>query len=418
MFRKNETNNAIVVRLTNVRKHPNADRLQIATVLGTQVIIGLDMKEDDLVIYFDSNLRLSAKYIRWNNLSSCAELNNDPKVKGYFPKTGRVRAQKLRGSLSNGFVAPIASALVLPEVLSDVKPKDFVEGLEFTHVGDMEICSKYIIPVSMPGAPGSRKRKNKIREEIQNFWAHWDTKQVMRCLNQIGDESRVFYFEEKVHGTSGRTGNVLVKNNRPWWKFWIPCESWRIVSGTRRVDGITGHLYNVRRAIEDQLRPHLHRGEQAYYEIFGYDINGSEIQKGFPYGCRPGEFKVLLYRVTVTTLDGHCYDLDREQVYARAKELGLLVPPHHEYIGDRELVKSFCEEFHLAPFVQIRESGDSTSSQSLRSSFDKNTLFEGYVIWFQDDDGHWTCLKHKSEEFLEFTSKQVDEGEGDVEDNL
>lgn len=30
MLTKAETNNAIVVRLTNVRKHPNADRLKLA----------------------------------------------------------------------------------------------------------------------------------------------------------------------------------------------------------------------------------------------------------------------------------------------------------------------------------------------------------------------------------------------------
>ena len=40
MFTKEETNNAIVVKLNNVRKHPNADRLQLASVLGTTVVTG------------------------------------------------------------------------------------------------------------------------------------------------------------------------------------------------------------------------------------------------------------------------------------------------------------------------------------------------------------------------------------------
>ena len=72
---KSETNNAIVAVLTNVRTHPNADRLKLATALGTQVVAGLDSKDGDLVVYFDSNLRLSADYLHSNNLYSNPELN-------------------------------------------------------------------------------------------------------------------------------------------------------------------------------------------------------------------------------------------------------------------------------------------------------------------------------------------------------
>jgi len=413
MFRKSETNNAIVVRLQNVRKHPNADRLQLATVLGTQVVIGLDMEENALVLYFDSNLRLGAEFIRYNNLSSSAELNEDPKAKGYFPKSGRVRAQKFRGSFSNGFVAPINSIFKIPDVnLDGMSMPGIVEGLEFTHFNDVEICSKYIIPVAMPVAFNARSRRCKRRQaERLFFWRHWDTKQLMRCLNQIGDEGRLVYVEEKIHGTSGRTGHVLVKNNRAWWQFWIPREEWKIVSGTRRVDNLSGHIGDVRQSIEDQVRSHLHKGEQIYYEIFGYNFTGKAIQDGFSYGCRPGEFKVVLYRVTITTLDGTCYDLDREQVYARARELNMLVPSHHEYIMGDECARRLCENLQNVDFVKLK-------GASLRSSLDEDTLLEGLVFWFQDDEGHWTCLKHKSEEFLEFTSKQVDEGAGDVEDSL
>ena len=129
MFTKSETNNAIVVKLQIVRKHPNADRLQLATVLGTQVIVGLDMKEGDLVIYFDSNLCLSPDYIKYNNLSSCSGLNLDPKAKGYFPKSGKVRTVKLRESISNGFVAPIESVFNIPDAPADgMGVIDFVEG--------------------------------------------------------------------------------------------------------------------------------------------------------------------------------------------------------------------------------------------------------------------------------------------------
>lgn len=399
MFTKSETNNAIVARLTNVRKHPNADRLQLADVLGTQVIVGLDSKEGDLVLYFDSNLRLSAEYIRANNLSSCTDLNADPKAKGHFPKTGRVRAQKLRGEFSNGFVANVTSLLVLPQ-LTNIDVGMFVEGLEFTHVKDVEICSKYVpILPTQNGFVGKHKRK-KVRFVIENFWQHWDTKQVMRNLF-LFETPRTCYIEEKIHGTSGRTGYLKVKCNRPWWKFWIPREEWKVVSGTRRVDSINGHISTVRKAVEDQIGPKLHKGEQVYYEIFGY-AGDKAIQPEFTYGCRPGEFKVLIYRVTITTEDGQCYDLDRLQVYVRAHQLGYACAAiKHISLMDAEQVVELCKRV-------------ATSTES--STIDGGTMLEGIVIWFQDSFGNWVALKHKTNAFLEKTSKQMDEGTQDAED--
>jgi hypothetical protein len=87
---KSETNNAVITRLQSVRKHPNADRLKLATVFGTTVIVGLDAKDGDLVAYFDSNLCLSPEYMRANNLYSNKDPNKDPTKGGYFGSSGRV----------------------------------------------------------------------------------------------------------------------------------------------------------------------------------------------------------------------------------------------------------------------------------------------------------------------------------------
>ena len=46
---------AIVTRLSNVRPHPNADRVKLATCHGNQVVIGLDSNEGDLGVYFPSD---------------------------------------------------------------------------------------------------------------------------------------------------------------------------------------------------------------------------------------------------------------------------------------------------------------------------------------------------------------------------
>lgn len=396
-LQKSETNNCIVTTLSCVRPHNNADRLQLATVLGTTVIVGLDARDGDIVLYFDSNLRLSHDYLHYNNQYSNSEMNADPTVKGYFPKTGRVKSQRFRGEVSNGYVANMNSLDFIDAV--DCSEIVFNVGDEFTHLDGVEICSKYI-PVQRGGTAGQP------RPPVSDmFHRHWDTKQLMREKDNI--PVGPLYIEEKIHGTSGRTGNVLCDTHRPWWVFWKPRTEWRVVSGTRRVDNIEYHLPEIRAEIEHQLAPHLRRGEQVYYEIFGNNVTGAAIQPGFSYGCRGGEYRAMLYRVTITTVDGWTYDLDRQQVHRRAEELGLMKP----------ILLRFQMLYHLETELDI-VCDRIIKLAAGKSALDAGTLREGCVVWFQDPAAQWRCLKYKGEEFLMSESKNQDEGITDIEDKI
>jgi len=417
-------NNALVVELQNVRPHPNADRLKLATVVGDQVVVGLDAKDGDVMIYFDSNLRLSAEYLHHNNLNSNPELNADTSAKGYFGKNGRVRAQRFRGEMSNGFVASL-DTLIQCGAVQHYDELELQPGDEFTHVNGVPICEKYVVPHRTPGAPGSRKKR--VREPVSEmFWKHWDTKHLLRESHRI--PAGLVYIEEKIHGTSARTGNVLFKAQRPWWKFWAPkvVEEWRVVSGTRRVDHIGAHISGVRKEIEEQLAPHVRKGEQLYYEIFGKAKGGAEIQSGFSYGCKGEEYRVILYRVTITTTDGHCVDLSREAVYRRADELGLERPPllgvAMFHPAQSEGLEAVLEGFLGGPCwvydhtcMTLQGLKEATKGKSI---LDASTILEGVVVWFEDAYGNWSCLKLKSDDFLCFEDKQKEKDIGDVEDAL
>lgn len=401
---KSETNNAIITSLANVRKHPNADRLKLATVLGTQVIVDLNAKDGDLVVYFDSNLKLSHEYLYHNNLYSNKEMNSNSEAKGYFGKKGRVRAQRFRGEISNGYVTDLYSLTCNGNNFFDFQ--SLKAGDEFTHVDGLEICSKYIVDCSEDGRQIGSKKTKKSRVSTDMFWKMWDTKQLMRESHRIVPGQ--LFIEEKIHGTSGRTANALYHRKRRWFQLWKPkvTSFWKVVSGTRRVDGTKGHMKTERKAIHEKLAPHVHKGEELYYEIFGYECNGKMVQKPYPYGCNVGEYKVMLYRVTITTPDGYRIDLSREQVYQRAEELGLEKPAllTTGFMFEDSNIDDVCEQ--MMDFAK----GQST--------LDIGTLREGVVIWFRDRTGNWTCLKHKSEEFLLRESKQKDDGIGDVEDVL
>jgi len=149
------------------------------------------------------------------------------------------------------------------------------------------------------------------------------------------------------------------------------------------------------------VAPHLHRGETIYYEIYG-NAGGKHIQAGYPYDCRGGEFKVVLYRVTLTSLDGYCIDLNRKQVYARAIELGMNKP--YVFISEK------MSKEDVVKWAILYAQGKST--------LDSGTLREGIACWFEDAKGVWKCLKYKSEEFLLDQDKRTERNESDVEDIL
>lgn len=169
------------------------------------------------------------------------------------------------------------------------------------------------------------------------------------------------------------------------------------------------YMFFERKEIEEKLAPHLHKGEQLYYEIFGHTRDGKEIQSGFSYGCAGGQYKIILYRVTITTPDGFCVDLDREQVYRRAEELGLEKPLLLGFGGGQ----FDCDRKVTEKFLEV-----TCNLAKGKSALDANTMREGIVVWFKGFDGKWDCLKHKSEEFLIKESELRDRNVGDVEDNL
>lgn len=395
-LQRQESNNCIVTRLKDVRPHPNADRLKLATVLGTQVVVGLDAEENQLVLYWDSNLRIGHEYLCYNNLYSNPDMNYDKSVKGYFPKSGRVKCQKFRGELSNGYVAELYTLLNVPRITGN----DLVEGTEFSKIDGVLIAEKYI-PAGKVSAGQPRQPKHKL------FHRHWETEQLMRNVDKL--TAGPVFIEEKVHGTSGRTAKLRFK--KEWYRRIFPWQEqyeYKVVSGTRRVDQITYHMPGIRKAIEDRIGPLLHKGEQVYYEIFGYENRGKPIQNGFTYGCKPGEYKVMLYRVTFTNDDGWCVDMNRQYVYQRAIELEMYSP----FVINTGIIYPDDLEDMGEILLAIQDMAEGCSF------FDGETIKEGVVVWFQRNDGYWTCLKHKSDEFLLLESGQKDKEIVDCEDLL
>ena len=101
--------NAYIVKIKILKPHSNADRLQVATVFGNDVIVGLDVKENDLMIYFPTDGRLNVEYCRENKLLRVKDEQGN-NIGGYMDESKcHVTTIKLRKEKSDCLLMPIKS---------------------------------------------------------------------------------------------------------------------------------------------------------------------------------------------------------------------------------------------------------------------------------------------------------------------
>jgi RNA ligase (TIGR02306 family) len=160
-----------VLRLTNVEPHPNADRLDLAVVGNYRVIVAKgSFHTDDLVAYIPEAALLPEALI------------DELGVRNYLAGSqhNRVKAQKLRGILSQG--------LVYAARLGWEPGQDVTVELGITK-WEPEI------PVGMAGNP--------IAAPV--WWKSYDVETYNR-YPELLQQGEPIYVTEKIHGTCGLLG--------------------------------------------------------------------------------------------------------------------------------------------------------------------------------------------------------------------
>lgn len=362
-----------VVKVEHLRKHSNADRLQVATFFGNDTIVSLDTKIGDIGIYFPTDGQLSERYCQVNDLVRRKD-ENGKQCGGYLdPEKRNIKALKLRGEKSDGLYMPITSLADFCKI-SDLKIGDTIDTVN----GEL-ICQKYI--------PHSTTRyKNKVvttqraKENIcPTFYEHVDTAQLAYNLNAFkpGDTVQLTL---KMHGTSARTGYLpLLHTKRTWFdklfhRHGKDYYEYGYVTGTRRVvlkEGRKGGYYesdDFRHVMAAKFEGKLRKGEVVYYEIVGFQgPNGAPImsqvanskvkdpeftkQYGtmttFSYGCEQEHSydwanvpenpahqlletgiyspccEVYVYRMTMVNEDGDVVEYSPAQIKERCEQIGI-----------------------------------------------------------------------------------------------
>ena len=356
--------NAIVTRLTNVRPHPNADKVQLATCHGNQVVIGLDSLEGHLGVYFPSDGQLSDEFCKANNLYRDAELNARKDEKGgMFDANRRVRAQKFRGEISDGFWVPLHYfGFIMVSGLD-------VEGFEFDEWKGVPICNKYVNPNTAKIARENQGKKTRVSRSSVMFKEHFDTGHFGKNIHEF-EKGQHIIITEKLHGTSGRIGHVQMTRELGWLeklaaKFGLAIndKEWAYLNGTRRV--VLGesksenqfHDPTIRDKAMNLFKGNLRKGETVYFEIVGFESTGAAIMPSvdttkmgdkeftkqygksmaYSYGCDSTQSEVYVYRMTFANEDGQSIDYAWNDVVKRCNELGVKTVPHVATITLNEL---------------------------------------------------------------------------------
>ena len=447
----NENYLSKIVKIDSFRKHndPEVQKLKCCTIDGYNMITGID-SEPGLYVYFPALSQINPDFLSYANLYKHKEMNKDPEQSGMFEDNGRVKAIKLRGELSEGFILPL---IVLENYIISVtnkELKDVKEGTEFDaveHDGkEFWISKKYVAKKQYSQGTGSSsgktrykvpKRLDRVRDDQFRF--HYSTVVIKKCPYVINPESLI-QMSYKIHGTSGISAYVLCHQPLTWKQKiakWLTGESfdrYDYIYSSRTV--IKNKFYNpevgsgyysadIWAEADKIVKPHLRRGETAYYEIVGYLPNGGYIQKKYDYGCVPpkeGEtythekhFKVRIYRITQTNVDGKVLEYTPRQVQQWCAQVGLTPVEECFYGRAGDLYPDLDPSNHWSENFIDRLSNDKRFHMELDSPHCVNKVpHEGVVI--KIEDGASRAFKLKCFRFLNKEQELLDKGEENIED--
>lgn len=277
-----------VAQITDISVHPNADRLQIAQLNDWDwpVVIAKDsVKIGDKCVYLpvDAVLPEDLRIFLFPE---------DSKIK--LTKS-RIRSIKIRGALSQGMIVGLEK---LKTFLNNSTPNTWNLGEDVSGILNI---TKYEPPEE--NIPSTRSgQPKKLREFNPNFSKYTNIENWKYYAKSVLTEGEMINITEKLHGTSARYGYVE-KVKAEGFKGFLQSLLWKIrplsrfefVVGSRNIElkEDSVDVYN-KIALQENMRVKLRAGECIYGEIVG-----ANIQKGYSYGCKPGEHKFYAYDVKV-----------------------------------------------------------------------------------------------------------------------
>lgn len=397
------------------------DNLQGTTFDGFQILVGKETKLGDKVVYFPAGSKLSPQFLYENSLYRTREgVNKDESKSGMFNENGRVKAIKLRGFYSEGFILPVSCLSYLTDTNS-------IEG-SFNEVEGEVVCSKYVRgPVSVPGGEKKATAKLPIRRTTVDF--PFNNKTLHLQYKRL-DEDDYIEITRKYHGTSFVVGVIPVTRELTWFEkilkfcgLQVKNHSHHVCYSSRKVlKGIIGkfekdggyYSTNIYGEVARELAPYIPKDFVVYGEIVGY-VNGNKmIQPGYAYGCAPGIHKIVIYRIAARNSAGEYIELAYPSIQDFVKKVNLpnVIAPELFYagtVGDFESEHLVDKSDHVgriqAAFIDNRDDPDNPGMPE-----------EGIVVKILNLF-HNSVYKLKNPRFKVYETKVLDENIPDMEED-
>jgi RNA ligase (TIGR02306 family) len=355
--------------ILDIQPHNNAERLEVATVYGFQVVVSKGRyKVGDKAVYIpiDSILPVNLEEILFPA---------DAKIKLHHH---RVRQIKIRGLASQGM-------LINPdEITSLVNPKYFKDEQDLKLVLGVTKYEPPVKQIHVAGPPGQRKKKH----ENPLFHKYNGLDNIKWFPNKFTELTEVV-IQEKLHGTNARA-SIMPYSAHSWFR-----KIKQFLGLTPKNENCYGSN-NVEISAKTTYKGFY--GEDVYGKVFNSidvfnkiklgesvfgEIVGPGIQKNYGYGLK--EHKFVLFDVKVLQADKTQVWLSPDEVEAFAKERGFdFVPVLYKGPYNKELSYSLTKG----------KSEYNDKSEKVR---------EGIVIKAAKDytiEGNKQALKWVSEEYL------------------
>ena len=335
---------AYITTIKELRPHCNADRLNVATLFGQDVIVDKTYQVGQKVIYFPADGQLSERFCADHDLVRRKDEFGNP-AGGYLdPVKRNVKVLRLRGERSEGLILPIEFLGEYGDISS------LKDGDALTTFGGVAICCKYIPRTNARGKARPKQKNLNTKASRASvtyplFKEHIDTEQL--AYNQEAFKpGDTIYLTRKIHGTSARTSHTIAvtkKANNIVRRLLrlqeLEDKSYKVVSGSRRrvLDGSGGYYADdkFRERWHEFFADKLPKGVEVFYEIAGWVNETTPIMAAcnnrkikdpefvnkygertiFTYGCPQGENRIFVYRMTYTSEDGEVFEMPTEALF-------------------------------------------------------------------------------------------------------
>lgn len=453
-----------IIKVDNIAPIPDSDFLGIVNVAGFSIVVRKDQVHvGDIVFYASNETQLADKFLKANNLYQKYELNSNAnevykllqegktdeakKKCGFFNQTGRVRTIKLRKVQSFGFIFKLEElqrAYNIPNINLD----EYV-GTDFDLVNEEMFIKAYIPPIKTSSFNNTSKTKKATKKTTEidriipgEFRFHYDTDPLGKNLNKF-KLYNIISITVKLHGTSAIFGNVLsnIPNKLPWYKKFINLfgnifpkyhvgyseiySSRKVIKNRWATTKDSKSYYDVDLWGEyaKRLDGKIPEGITIYGEIIGYQTGTNKyIQKDYDYRCEVGTNKLMIYRVTYKK-DNHLKEYNISEVLKFTKDLIHNNPELKEYIHPIDIlyygaVKDFVPLDHAQHWQENflkALSEDSALGIEQNEPLCKNKVPREGIVVRIDNDSISEAFKLKGIKFLTRESKEIDNGNVDIE---